>query len=497
MNEIQIDANRDEPVYRQIFDHIVLQIRSGRLAPGTRLPPTRTLARRLRTHRNTVVHAYEQLASAGFVSAGVGRGTFVNQLQRPAPPGPPREGRPIAWELLLSSGPRSEPLRSLEHFSAGGAARDQVNLSRMEPASELLPVELFQRCLDHSLRSLGPRALGYGPREGVPRLRRLLAEDLRRRGLQAEPEEILVTTGSQQALDLLARALLDPGDTVLVDASTYTGAIRVLAAAGARIVGVPGDGDGPDLAALERPGGPAAKFLYLMPDCNNPTGACISAERREALLRWSQEAGVPLVEDDYAADLRLEPEPPPAALRSMSRDVPYIGTFSKKLIPALRFGFLLCPPGLLGSLAPLKQAMDLGTSALLQHALAEFLERGYLEPHLGRGVAEYRRRRDALEAALAEHLPPELRWRHPEQGVVLWLPLPPDLEPRQLFEEARREGVLVSPSPLFGVDGRREHGLRLTFCAEPPERLAEGARRLGRAVARLRAGAREAVLGVV
>jgi DNA-binding transcriptional MocR family regulator len=497
MLDLKIDPDRDEPLYQQIFDQLVLQIRSGRLAPGTRLPPTRDLARRLEIHRNTVIHAYEELVAAGFAIAGVGRGTFVNALPRSQPLSEPPEQPRVAWETLVSGVLRSGPLRSFEQFVIGPAARDVVNLSRLEPSIDLVPAELFQRCVDHVLRTLGAKALAYGPREGLPRLRGRIAEDLGRRGLLLEQDDILVTTGSQQALDLLARALLDPGDTVLVGASTYTGAIRVFAAAGARVAAVPSDEQGPDLRALEALGGPAPKFFYLMPDCNNPTGACISLQRRQELLRWSQERGVPLVEDDYGADLGLEGQPPLPALRSMSRDVPYLGTFSKKLIPALRLGFLVCPPGLRGLLAPLKQAMDLGTSALLQHALAEFLDRGYLEPHLGRIRAEYRRRRDALETALSEHLPAELRWRHPEQGLMLWLPLPPALDARLLFEEARREGVLVSPSPLFGVDGRPEPGVRLTFCAEPPERLAEGARRLGRAVKRLPVGERETVLGIV
>jgi 2-aminoadipate transaminase len=487
MLEVQIDPALDEPIYQQIFDQIVAQIRSGRLAPGARLPPTRALASRLGTHRNTVVHAYEHLGSAGFVSTGVGRGTFVctpvpaPDASRPAP------RPPVRWESHVSAALRSEGLRQLETFPAAPSLSDVVNLSRLQPAPELIPAERFQRCVNHVLRTLGAKILAYGPREGVPRLRSRIAEDLGRRGLLADADEILVTTGSQQALDLLARALIDPGDTVLVGASTYTGAIRVLLAAGARIEAVPNDEQGPDLAALEAisAAGPPAKFFYLMPDCNNPTAACISFERRQALLRWSAAAQVPLVEDDYGADLGLEGKAPLPALRSLSREVPYLGSYSKKLIPALRVGFLLCPPGLLRLLAPLKQAMDLGTSSLLQHALAEFLERGYLEPHLRRVQTEYRRRRDALEAALAQSLPPGLGWRHPEQGLMLWLPLPRELDPRLVYDEARRAGVLVSPSALFGLDGRLEPGLRLTFCSEPPERLHEGGLRLGRAVANL------------
>ena len=256
----------------------------------------------------------------------------------------------------------------------------------------------------------------------------------------------------------------------------------MLTMAGARVVGVASDNEGPDMASLFRSARGGAKGLYLMPNCNNPTGAEISAARRRELAAWSQRSGVPLVEDDYGSDLWLEGHAPPPALRSFSGDVIYVGTFSKKLLPALRVGFVVAPRGLRGTLVALKHAADTGTSLLLQEVLAEFLERGYFRAHIGRTLPEYRARRDALEKALARHLPPGMTWRRPERGLVLWLPLPPGLDPEAVFEEAKRRGVMVGPSGLYQVEAEREHGLRLTYCAEPKERLALGARRLGEAL---------------
>ncbi len=478
---ITLDPGLAEPLYRQLFDHVVARIRSGTFPARYRLPPTRALASELGTHRNTVVRAYEDLEAAGFVQCTVGRGTFVADAPPRAAGAPPGDRGALPWASLTSHAVQAEPLGRSERLAAGAGPADAISLARMQPSADLLPDDLFRRCIDHVLRTQRNRALGYGPREGVPRLRALVAEDLARQGIPASAEDVIITTGSQQALDLVVRALVNPGDAVLANETTYHGALNLLALGGARIVGVPSDEEGPDPRALERCGRTGAKLLYLMPNCQNPIGSRISARRREALVDWSHAAGVPLVEDDYASDLHLEAEPPLAALRTLDGEVVYLGTYSKKLIPALRIGYLVCPRALRLPVGQLKQAMDLGTSALLQHALAEFLERGYLAPHLALVRAEYRRRRDALEAGLRRHLPRSAQWRRPETGVALWIPAPPGLDVARLFAEAQRLGVTFSPSMLYEVGGGERQGLRLTYCAEPVERLVEGARRLGRA----------------
>lgn len=483
---LRLDERSDVPLFKQIFDGIAARVRSGAFPAGFRLPPTRTLADELGTHRNTVVRAYEELEDAGFLTSTVGRGTFVAAgAAAPAPVANPQSGG-LPWTNLLSRAAEAEPLGRFDRLArrtVNGPSPTAINLARMQPSPDLIPTELFRRCVEHTLRSEGAKILGYAPREGIGRLRALIAQDLVRQGIPAAESSILITSGSQQGLDLIVRALVNPGDPFLVDASTYAGTLNLLAAAGARLIGVPSDDDGPDLAALDRLARSGAKGLYLMPSSHNPTGARIGRDRREALVDWSRRAGVPLIEDDYAADLRLDDDAPPPALRTLDGDVIYVGTFSKKLIPALRIGFLLAPPAIHPRLLALKHAMDLGTSPVLQHALAEFLERGYLRPHLARIIPEYRRRRDALERGLAQHLPRQLRWRTPRQGVSLWLPVPAPLSAEALHDEAQRRGVVVSPGSLNAVDpdGKSAGGIRLTFCCEPVDRLAEGARRLGQA----------------
>ncbi|GMV43107.1 MAG: GntR family transcriptional regulator [Myxococcales bacterium] len=474
---ITVDLASDAPLYRQIRDQIAASIAGGALPPGTRLPTTRALADQLGAHRNTVVRAFEELVAQGLVDSVVGRGSFVASTVTPPPP----TTAELPWERLVSRAAGSEPLGRTDRLARDAAGRDLINLSRLQPPDDLLPLGDLRRCMDHALRTHGAAVLGYAPRDGLLRLRAVIARELAGAGIAASPDELVITTGSQQALDLITRGLVDPGDPILIEASTYSGAINLLSAAGARLVAIPSDAEGPDPERLRALCPPGAKAFYLMPNGSNPTGAVVSERRRAELLAWSHEAGVPIIEDDYGADLILDGAPP-RPLRALDRDVLYVGTYSKKLIPALRVGFLVCPPPLRQRLVALKHTMDLGTSALLQHALAELLERGLLRSHLRRSLPVYRERRDALDAALREHLPPGIEWARPSQGLLIWLTLPDSLDPELVYARAHALGVAVTPGTLHRVGTRGRGGLRLTFCTEPPDRLREGARRLGEAI---------------
>ncbi|WP_394821974.1 PLP-dependent aminotransferase family protein [Pendulispora albinea] len=485
---LSVDPRREEPIYRQIFDQVVARIQTHAFPPGFKLPPTRVLARTLSTHRNTVARAYADLEAAGFVCSTVGRGTFVEeQTADPAraPGNRPRPSQPapttMAWSSLLSRASRVDIVGRAERMARFSEGRDIINLARMQPSVDLLPDDLMRRCIERVMNDLGPRSMSYAPPEGVRRLREQIALDLNARGVPATMEDILVTSGSQQGLDLVARALINPGETMLVNSYTYSGAIEIFSVAGARLIGVPNDAEGPDLHALERFARADVKGLYLMPNGHNPTGLTISTERRHKLVRWSHATGIPLIEDDFGAGLSLDAQPLPPPLRALDGDVIHLSTFSKRLIPALRVGFVVCPRPIRTVMRSLKRVSDLGTSTLMQNALAEFMERGYLRAHMNRLLPEYQLRRNVLEASLRAALPPEIRWNTPFHGVVLWLRLPRTMDADRVAEEAYRHGVMVSPSSLYSVEAEPEPALRATFCSEPPDRLAEGAKRLGKA----------------
>jgi DNA-binding transcriptional MocR family regulator len=493
---IKLDARLKLPLHRQIFDEVVARIEARAFPPGYKLPATRVLAQELSTHRNTVARAYAELEAAGFVSSGVGRGTFVEATLPAASalePGAARrhEGAGLPWSALLSRAARTEP-----NERAGRRAptehRSAINLAHMQPSADLIPDDLLRRCIAHALSGHALSTLSYAPPEGTLRLREQIAKDLVGRGVPVRADEVIVTSGSQQGLDLVARTLLNPGDTLLVEPTTYSGAIELFTLAGARLVSVPMDASGPDPAGLERAYRPEVKALYLMPNAHNPTGRTLPAERRRALVAWSRASGVPIIEDDYAAGLGLEPELEALPhLRALDGEVIHVSTFSKRLAPALRMGYVIAPAELRPVLTSTKRVVDLGASLVLQQALAEFMERGYLRAHALRIREAYRARRDALDGALKKALPPGVRWDKPTHGLVLWLVLPPGLDAERTAEEAERAGVLVGPSTLWSVSARPLAALRLSFSAEPEARLVEGAKRLGKVLKQLLSRAKQ------
>jgi GntR family transcriptional regulator/MocR family aminotransferase len=490
---IRLDpSNKLLPLHRQLFDEVVARIQARAFPPGYKLPATRALAEELGLHRNTVARAYAELEAAGFVSSTVGRGTFVERVARATPAEAPNAAPlklEISWAALLSRAAQSEALgRGERQGRRVEQPAGTINLARMEPAPDLIPEALLRRCFMHVLAGRGLHALGYArPAEGTERLREQIAHDLVERGVPVRAEEVIVTSGSQQGLDLIARALVNPGDTLLVEPTTYAGTIDLFTLAGARLVPVPMDADGPDVTALDRLVRPEVKGLYLMPNAHNPTGRTLGTARRRALIEWSRASGVPLIEDDYAAGIVLDDGESPPHLRALDGDVIHVSTFSKRLAPALRVGYLIAPAALRPVLIGIKRVVDLGTSAAMQLGLGEFIERGYLRAHSSRMRQVYRSHRDALAQALRQHLPAACSWQLPSHGVVLWVRLPEGVDPERVGEEAQRRGVLVGPSPLFSVGARVEPAVRLIFSAEPVERLVEGARRLGKAIERVAA----------
>jgi GntR family transcriptional regulator/MocR family aminotransferase len=481
----RLDPRKDEPIHRQIFDQIVARIQSRAFPPGYKLPPTRVLSQELATHRNTVARAYADLEAAGFVCASVGRGTYVAELkeERVVPANARAAGaQPLPWSALISRGARPEILARAERWARRAGGREMINLARMQPADDLLPGDLMRRCIARTLAEKGAQAMSYGPPEGQPRLRELVAEELVSRGVPVTADDVIITSGSQHALDLVARTLVNPGETILVESTTYSGAIDIFTLAGARLVPLPCDSEGILPDALERARRSDVKAVYVMPTGHNPTGRTMSADRRRALVAWSRASATPIIEDDFVAGLSLEERQEPPHLRALDGDVIHVSTFSKRLIPALRLGYVVAPPALRAALRSMERVVDLGSSAITQHALAEFIERGYLRAHMARVTREYRSRRDTLVAALRKHLPEDVEVSVPTHGIVLWVSLPKTIDPDAVYEEALREGVLVSPSPMWSVDRNGGPGLRLAYCSEPSARLAEGAKRLGKAL---------------
>ena len=331
-----------------------------------------------------------------------------------------------------------------------------------------------------------PAVLQYGTTEGDPELRALLAERMRARGVPAEADDVIVTAGSQQALTLVAATLLDPGDVVLVEEPTYLAALQVFQLAGARLVAVPGDGDGPDPEAVERLAERhRAKVLHVIPTFQNPSGRTIPLGRRRALSAAAERAGLWLIEDDPYSELRIDGDhvPPLGAIEGATERTLVLGSLSKVLAPGLRIGWVRPPAMLRGSLAVAKQAADLHTPTVTQAAAREWLRRSDLDAHLEDVRQVYRDRRDALLTAMEEHLPGGTTWTRPAGGMFSWVTLPPGRDAAALLPRALAADVAFVPGVPFYAGEPDRTTLRLAFSEPTPDRIAEGVRRLGAVLA--------------
>ncbi|WP_163509950.1 PLP-dependent aminotransferase family protein [Fodinicola acaciae] len=346
------------------------------------------------------------------------------------------------------------------------------------PAPEFFDTAGLAAAFDHVLRHDGQRALQYSPTEGDLALRTAIAA---RAPMPTDPADVLVTTGSQQALTLVATALVSPGDTVLVEAPAYLAAIQCLQLAGARLVPVPGDDDGIDVDALvslireEKP-----KLLYLVPTFQNPTGRTITATRRRAIAEAASREGIWIVEDDPYAELRYDGTTlaPIAAEPAAADRTILLGSFSKILAPGLRLGWLRAPAPLRSALVIAKQAADLHTSTIDQAAAAHYLAHTDLASHLDHVRAAYRSRRDAMQATLPEVLPAGSRWTSPSGGMFVWVRLPDGFNATELLPAALARDVAYVPGVPFYVRDPDVRTLRLSFTTHSPERTIEGLRRL-------------------
>ncbi|MER7973789.1 PLP-dependent aminotransferase family protein [Streptomyces sp. NPDC096080] len=402
-------------------------------------------------------------------------------------------------EPALSSAP-VPPLAARARAIGGSPVRDilavtarpeMVNFAGGLPAPELFDAEGVAAAYRAVLAEEPGRALQYATTEGEPALREALAARTRARGLPTGADDILVTTGSQQALSLLATALLEPGDTVLVEEPCYLAAIQVFGFAGARIVPVPGDADGLDpraldeLVARERP-----KLLYTVPTFQNPTGRTLPAARRAAVAAVAARRGLWIVEDDPYGELRFEGERVPwiASFPGAEDRTVLLGSFSKVMAPGLRLGWLRAPEGLRRACAVAKQAADLHTPTVNQLAAARYLADRDLDAHVARVAAAYRERRDAMLAGLPLALPEGSVWERPRGGMFLWATLPDGHDTTALLPAVVGHDVAYVPGAPFYAGVPDRSTLRLCFVTQTPDRIAEGLRRL-------RTGLREGARG--
>lgn len=362
------------------------------------------------------------------------------------------------------------------------------------PAPEVFPVEEFSAACQRVLRDFGAQALQYSTTEGFLPLREMIARHTARYGIKVTPDNILITSGSQQALDLLGKIFINRGDRILVESPTYLGAIQAWNAYGAEFIAVPMDEHGMRTDALEEAFRSGPKFIYVLPNFQNPTGVTLAEERRHVLIDLAHRYGVPIIEDDPYGQLRYEGEnlPSVVVLDGQERDdggpcyrgnVIYLSTFSKILAPGIRLAWVIAPPEVISKLVQAKQGADLHTASFTQMVAFEVSHGGFLDRHIELIRKVYKERRDVMLAAMDRHFPEEVNWTQPEGGLFLWGVLPDYLKAADVLRSAVEEKVAFVPGEPFYPCGGGHNTMRLNFSNATPENIREGIARLGKVLA--------------
>ncbi len=480
-----LDRVSPVPYYRQLYEGLREAVLSGRLAPGACLPSTRELASELGLSRATVITAYRQLLAEGYLEGRVGSGSYVasklpddllrarRQREQPYHESA-RQGR------ILSR--RGESLAAVPMISLRGEGEPQA-FQPWVPALDEFPWRVWSRLLAQRYRHPRRELLNYGPPAGHWALRRAIAEHLgASRAVRCEPEQVIVVSGSQQALDLTARVLLNPGDAAWVEDPGYAGTNGALVGAGARVVPVPVGREGPDIA-LAWDLCPNARLACVTPSHQYPLGITMSLRRRLELLEWAAREGAWVLENDYDSEYRYAGRPI-AALQGLDTEgrVIYAGTFSKVLFPSLRLGYLVVPLDLVDAFVAARAFVDRGSSLIEQAVLADFLIDGHFSSHLRRMRLVYAGRQEALVEAARRELAGLLEVHSNDSGMHLVGWLPESVDGDTASRRAAQYGVVAPSIALYSLLPSSPQGLVLGYAAVNEEQIAEGVQRLGRAL---------------
>jgi len=485
---VKIDRRAAIPVFLQIANQLRRLMEGGTLKVGSRLPATRNLAQALGVNRTTVCEAYQELWALGYIESRPGSYTRVRERGRIADARSRSGAGAIRWQ---EAAPRAGETVYRQMVASTGKIHSEtspgeINLSRLDMDSRLFPLEDFRRCLQHVLVRQGPSLLNYGEAQGYRPLREYIAARSRIHGLSVEADEILITNGSQQAIDLVFRLLAPKGETVAIESPTYANVIPILRYHECRILGVPMRDDGMDLDFLRRilkRQRPA--FIYTMPNFQNPTGVTTSQAHREQLLQICSLHRVPLVEDGFEEEMKYFGKVSlPIKSMDQNRLVIYLGTFSKVLFPGVRIGWIAADRECIQRLLAIKRISDLSSTPLLQAALYDFCRREYFDRHVRRMHREFRKRMLTALSALRDHLPVEhVRWTQPTGGFLIWVKfLNRQVDEERFYRICARARVSVSPGAFYfpRVDGDKSFRVSISNLEEAEIR--EGLRRLGRAI---------------
>jgi len=473
---IVLNREGEEPIYRQLIRSIKMQIESGTLAAGTRLPASRDLAQHLQISRISVVNAYAELRAEGFLSAHAGRGTFVSK-DSPSHAPPPTDER-IRFTPSRVEDSTDYSLREMMRLARQPGI---INFGQGAPPVDFLPTAYLRDAINAVLDRDGGTALSYERTEGYAPLRHAVRDYVSALGIQCSASDVLITGGTQQAIDLVIQSVLSEGETLITEEPTYIGVLDIARARRVRVQGIPIDDEGMRLDYLENylvdhP----SKLIYVMPSFQNPTGTVMPLHRRRQLLNIVQEYHLTVLEDGVYHEFRFEGDAvPPLKALDETGNVIHASGFTKMLLPGIRIGYLIANTQHYTRLMRIKHAADISTSGLNQRAIHYMLERGIMAQQLERNNREFRRRREAAIAAARKYFPPGSRFRTPQGGIYLWLRLPAGgPTAAELYIPSIQNGVAYAIGNVFFPNHPDNYYIRLNYGAHRPEQIDEGFRRL-------------------
>ena len=463
-----LDPQSGVPIYRQLGSYLQRLIETGDLRSGDRLPPTRELAGQLGLNRTTISAAYELLETVGFIKGEVGRGSYVCG-------GPEHRPEKLSWSRTLTKSV-STPVSN----HTGNAAAGLISFTSSRPSEKLFPVEEFRESCREVLESRNLKTLmQLGSPGGYEPLRRYLLDRAIENGIARESDDILITNGCQQALDLLRRALVQPGEKVALEEPVYPGLKNLFLEAGTELIGLPAgiSGDGIDLYAMQQAFGAGARVLVVTPSFQNPTGVTIPAAHRAEICRMARTAGVVVVENDIYSELAYDSSSLPR-LKQLDSNVILLGSFSKVAFPGIRVGWIIAPRPVIARVTELKQLADLHTDHLSQAFLLRFAESGRLARHQAIVIAAAKEKLRALDQSCRRYLS-NCTWKVPGGGMNMWIDLPAGLDAMALRGLAQQAGVDYLPGRYFSVARSLDSGLRLSFAGLDPNEIRRGIEILG------------------
>lgn len=476
ISTISVDRASSTPLYLQLYEKLKNMVETGMIPADTRLPSVRSLAEKLGVNQITIVSAFRRLENEGFIYTKPGSGTY-------------------AADLLTSIVTRTERLPpslqdevyqqdDLDFLSSSqvNISENTVNFASATPASELFPVDDFKAALNETLERDKGNAFSYQESQGFPPLRESISGILKSPGFVCRPEDIHVISGAQQGIDIISKALLHPGDCIIAESPTYTGAVAVFKSRDAHIVDIPMEPGGSDMNLLEyniRKHKPV--FFYTIPSFQNPTGNSYTNEKRLELLGLADKYGFYIIEDDYVSDLDFDGMNY-SSLKALDRydRVILVKSFSKVLMPGLRLGFMIVPPGISAKLLTAKHATDISTSGLIQRAFDLYIRRGFWDRHFGFMFRTYSERYEKITTALDKFSPQVCTYTKPGGGLNLWYRLPYGFPVNSLISRAAADDIVFAPGRIFysGNSTQAVNYIRLSFAAVEADKIEGGIEKL-------------------